>query len=146
MARSKFNVDSQTDTRTYHGITFDSVMEMRFYSEFCIPKLESGELKQVDLQVAYELQPKFKHNDLTVKAITYVADFVLTASDGTVTVIDIKGMPDTTAKIKRKLFWYHYPDVDYKWITYSKIDGGWCEYEVVQKARRQRKKEKMKNG
>ena len=139
-------MDSQTDTRTYNGITFDSVMEMRFYSEFCIPKLESGELKQVELQVAYELQPKFKYNDISVKAITYVADFVLTDTDDKIMVIDIKGMPDTAAKIKRKLFWYKYPDIDYRWVTFSKIDGGWCEYEDVQKARRQRKKEKLKNG
>lgn len=124
-------------------------MEMRFYVEFCIPRLESGELQNVELQVPYELQPKFTHNGLLVRAITYVADFVLTYADGKVVVIDIKGMPDTAAKIKRKLLWYKFPDIDYRWLTYSKIDGGWCEYEDVQRARRQRKKdkkEKAKNG
>lgn len=121
-------------------------MEMRFYVEFCIPKLESGELASVELQVPYELQPKFTHNGLLVRAITYVADFVLTYADGKVVVIDVKGMADTTAKIKRKLLWYKFPELDYRWLTYSKIDGGWCEYEDVQRARRQRKKDKKEKA
>lgn len=140
--RSKYNVDSNVNTRTYDGITFDSEMEMRFYRDFCIPKLEDGSLTQVELQVPYELQSKFRHNGLLVRAIEYVADFVLTYDDGRVQVIDIKGMPDTTAKLKRKLFWYKYPEIDYVWMTYSRIDGGWCEYDTVQKNRRDRKKSK----
>lgn len=140
--RSKYNVDSNVNTRTYDGITFDSEMEMRFYRDFCIPKLEDGSLTQVELQVPYELQSKFRRNGLLVRAIEYVADFVLTYDDGRVQVIDIKGMPDTTAKLKRKLFWYKYPDIDYVWMTYSRIDGGWCEYDTVQKNRRDRKKSK----
>ena len=140
--RSKYNVDSNVNTRTYDGITFDSEMEMRFYRDFCIPKLEDGSLTQVELQVPYELQSKFRRNGLLVRAIEYVADFVLTYDDGRVQVIDIKGMPDTTAKLKRKLFWYKYPEIDYVWMTYSRIDGGWCEYDTVQKNRRDRKKSK----
>ena len=138
--RSKYNVDSNVNTRTYDGITFDSEMEMRFYRDFCIPKLEDGSLTQVELQVPYELQSKFRRNGLLVRAIEYVADFVLTYDDGHVQVVDIKGMPDTTAKLKRKLFWYKYPEIDYVWMTYSRIDGGWCEYDTVQKNRRDRKK------
>lgn len=140
--RSKYNVDSNVNTRTYDGITFDSEMEMRFYRDFCIPKLEDGSLTQVELQVPYELQSKFRRNGLLVRAIEYVADFVLTYDDGHVQVVDIKGMPDTTAKLKRKLFWYKYPEIDYVWMTYSRIDGGWCEYDTVQKNRRDRKKSK----
>lgn len=140
--RSKYNVDSNVNTRTYDGITFDSEMEMRFYRDFCIPKLEDGSLTQVELQVPYELQSKFRRNGLLVRAIEYVADFVLTYDDGHIQVVDIKGMPDTTAKLKRKLFWYKYPEIDYVWMTYSRIDGGWCEYDTVQKNRRDRKKSK----
>lgn len=146
--RSKYNVDSNANTRTYDGIVFDSEMEMRFYRDFCIPKLEDGSVTKVELQVPYELQSKFRRNGLLVRAIEYVADFVLTYEDGHVQVIDTKGMADTTAKLKRKLFWFKYPDVDYVWMTYSKIDGGWCDYDIVQKNRRQRKKDKKekKNG
>ena len=46
------------------------------------------------------------------------------------------------------MFWYLYPDITYKWICYSKIDGteengGWCDYEYVQEQRKKRKKEKQ---
>lgn len=73
---------------------------------------------------------------------------MLTFADGRVKVIDIKGCPDTTAIIKRKLFWFRYPEIDYEWITYSAIDGGFCNYETVKQARKQRKREKeqKKNG
>ena len=146
--RSKYNVDLNNNTRTFNGIVFDSEMEMRFYRDFCIPKLEDGSVTKVELQVPYELQPKFRRNGLAVQAITYIADFVLTFSDGHEQVVDVKGMPDSVAKLKRKLFWYVFPDKDYVWMTYSKIDGGWCTYETVQKNRKQRKqlKKEKANG
>lgn len=93
---------------------------------------------------------KFKHDDKNVHPITYVADFFIVYKDGTEVVIDTKGCPDSVANIKRKLFWYKFPDVDYRWVTYSGIDGGWCSYEYVKKqrairrkARREAQKEKM---
>ena len=144
--RSKYNVDLNNNTRTFNGIVFDSEMEMRFYRDFCIPKLEDGSVTHVALQVPYELQPKFRHNGFAVQAITYVADFVLTFADGHEQVVDVKGMPDSVAKLKRKLFWYVFPDKDYVWMTYSKIDGGWCTYETVQKNRKQRKKLKKEKA
>lgn len=107
-----------------------------------IPSMESGQVTHVARQVPYELQPKFAHDGVSVRPITYVADFVITYADGHVEVIDIKGMPDAAAIIKRKLFWYRYPDVIYRWITYSKRDGGWLPYETVKKNRAARKKEK----
>ena len=144
--RSKYNVDMNTNTRTYNGITFDSELEMRFYRDFCIPKLEDGSVTDVQLQVPFELQPKFRRNGLLVQAIKYVADFVLTYADGHQQVVDTKGMPDSVAKMKRKLMWYVYPDIDFVWMTFSKIDGGWCDYEVVQKNRRARKKAKKEKS
>ena len=63
-------------------------------------------------------------------------------------VIDTKGMPDATAKLKRKLFWYKYPDIDYQWVTYSKKyasgNGGWIEYDKLSKLQRDAKKTKEK--
>ena len=144
--RSKYNVDLNNNTRTFNGIVFDSEMEMRFYRDFCIPKLEDGSVTKVALQVPYELQPKFRRNGLAVQAITYIADFVLTFADGHEQVVDVKGMPDSVAKLKRKLFWYVFPDKDYVWMTYSKIDGGWCTYETVQKNRKLRKKLKKEKA
>jgi hypothetical protein len=140
--RSKFNVDKDKSKRSYNGIVFDSVLEMKYYRDVILPSVENGDITHYELQKSYELQPKFHKNNKTVKAITYIADFYVEYSDGTSKVIDIKGMPDNVAKLKRKLFWYKYPDIDYVWITYSKCDGGWIEYETLKKLRQLRKKVK----
>ena len=115
---------------------------MRYYRDVILPKVESGEVVSYELQKPYELQPKFRHNGKTVLPIKYIADFFIVYADGHEEVIDTKGKPDSVALLKRKLFWYHYPDVDYKWICYSAIDGGWCDYEYVKSQRAARKKNK----
>ena len=66
----------------------------------------------------------------------------MVTKSGAEIIIDIKGQPDSVAKLKRKLMFFKYPDIDYRWITYSKIDGGWIDYETVKKARSERKKTK----
>ena len=55
-------------------------------------------------------------------------------------MIDTKGCPDNVANLKRKLFWYVFPSIDYKWITYVKKFGGWIEYEECKRRRREEKK------
>lgn len=139
---SKYNVSSDTAKRTYDGIVYDSVVEMKFMRDYIVPRLESGELIKAERQIKYELQPSFKHGNISVRAITYVADFVITYADGHVVVIDIKGMPDSVAKLKRKLFWYKYPHVDYIWMSYCKKYGGWITYEALTKARKEDKKKR----
>lgn len=149
VSRSKFNVDKDTEKRTFKGITFDSVLEMKYYRDVVCPMLESGVLVTCELQVPYELQPKFSHDNRTVQPIKYVADFVLTYADGKREVIDTKGCPDSVATLKRKMFWYHYPDVTYKWITYIKKYGGWIDYDYYKKMKNQEKKkikEEQANG
>ena len=135
MRKSKFNVEKDIAKRTYDGIVFDSVMEMKYYRDVVCPKKESGDIVCCELQKPYELQPSFTHDGFKVQPIKYVADFFIVYKDGREEVIDTKGYADTTAIIKRKMFWYHYPDVEYKWITYSAMDGGWTDYEVVKKRR-----------
>ena len=142
MARTKFNVDKDKSKRTYNGIIFDSVLEMKYYRDVICPKVESGDITDVKLQVKYELQPKFIHDNKTVQAINYVADFVVTYSNGLIEVLDTKGYPDSVAILKRKLFWYHDPNVDYKWITWVKKFGGWIEYEEYKRLKREEKKSK----
>lgn len=139
---SKFNVGLETMKRTYDGIVFDSVLEMEYYRDVLCPLEKSGDVVYYELQKPYELQPKFIHDEKTVQPIKYVADFFIRYKDGHEEVIDTKGCPDQTALLKRKLFWYRYPDVTYRWICYSKIDGGWCDYEFVKKQRAERKRKK----
>lgn len=146
--RTKFNVDKDVEKRTYNNIVFDSQMEMKYYRDVVLPQVRSGNIKSYELQKKYILQPKFIHDGKTIQPVTYVADFFIEYKDGTIEVIDTKGCPDSVAKIKRKMFWYTYPDITYKWICYSKIDGndengGWCDFEYVQEQRKKRKKEKQ---
>jgi len=122
---------------------------MRFYRDWIKPRMISGEIVDSKRQIPYELQKSFKRDGKTVLAITYVADYVLTFSDGHVIVFDVKGSPDNIALLKRKLFWYRYPEIDYRWICYSQIDSdgkddGWVLYEKVKQGRKERKKAKNK--
>lgn len=134
---------ADTQKRTHNGIVFDSAMEMKFYRDVVLPRVESGEIINYELQKSYELQPKFTHDGKTVRAITYVADFYIEYHDGRIEVIDTKGAADSVAKCKRKLFWYVYPDIDYKWITYVKKYGGWIDWDLARKMRIEDKKKKM---
>jgi len=143
--KSKYNVGKDTSKRTYDGIIFDSELEKDYFKDVLTPLVKSGEVVSYELQKPYELQPKFKHDGKTIQPIKYVADFFIVYKDGHEEVIDTKGCPDSIAILKRKLFWYHYPTIEYKWICYSKIDGGWCNYDYVKKQRALRKKNKSKS-
>ena len=145
MSRSKFNVSGDKSSRTCNGIVFDSAVEMRYYAEVVLPGVEDGSISAYELQKSFELQPKFKHGDTTVRPILYVADFYIEYTDGRKEVIDIKGFPDSVAKLKRKLFWYIYPEITYKWLSYVKKYDGWIEYDERVKRQRELKKQKEKN-
>lgn len=139
--RTKYNVDKNKSQRTSDdGIVFDSELEKKFYEQVILPNVQSGIIEEYELQKDYILQDSFKKNGHLVRPIRYVADFYVQLSSGRELVLDTKGMPDSVAKIKRKLFWNIYPNVDYFWVTYSKIDGGWLDYEYVKKQRRIRKR------
>lgn len=149
MDRTKFNIDKDKAQRTYNGIVFDSILEMRYYRDVVLPLQRSGKIVDYELQKKYILQPEFRHDDKRIQPITYVADFYIEYDDGHIEVIDTKGCPDSVAKIKRKMFWYIFPEITYRWMCYSKIDGneengGWCDYEYVQRQRKIRKKNKIK--
>lgn len=144
ISRTKYNVDKDTDKRTYNGIIFASVLEMKYYRDVLLPQVESGDVVYYELQKPYELQPRFVHNGLGVRAITYIADFYIEYKDGSKVVVDTKGCPDSIAKLKRKMFWYRFPDLDYQWITYVKKFGGWISYEECKRRRKEEKDAKKK--
>lgn len=143
LERSKYNVSiDELEKRTYDGIVFASILEMRYYRDVLCPLRESGDIISCELQKPYELQPSFIHDGKTVRAITYVADFFVRYKDGREEIIDTKGMPDSAAKLKRKMFWFRYPDAAYRWVGFSQIDGGWCDYDYIKKQRAERKRKK----
>lgn len=149
--KSKYNVNIESaEKRTYNGIVFDSIQEMKYYRDWLCPRVESGDVIKYELQKKYELQPKYTRNGIVVRSIDYVADFVIYYNDGSFQVIDIKGCPDSLALTKRKMFWYVYPDIDYRWISYSKTygdekNGFWMEYDDLKKKRSRARLEKKKN-
>lgn len=138
--KSKYNVSKDKQSRTYNDITFDSKMEMEYYRDVVLPAYNTGEIANFELQKHFILQPRFRKDGGYVRPIEYVADFYIVDKEGNETIVDVKGMADATAKIKRKMVWYHYPDLKYLWLTYSKKYGGWIEYEKLQAYRRTEKK------
>lgn len=144
--RSKFNVGKDKTDRTYDGIIFDSVVEMKYYRDVILPKTQSGEIIYFERQKKYELQPSYIYQGKKIRPIDYKADFYIEYKNGNIVVIDIKGCPDSVAKLKRKMFSYKYPSVDYQWVGYSKISGGWKTYEEIEAGRKQRKLAKARKN
>lgn len=146
IARSKYNVDTTKagkTKRTYDGKLFDSLLELNYY-KYLLPQIEKGVIKSIELQPKFTLQNKFTKNGINVRKIEYVADFKITyVENDRILIVDTKGNPDTTAKLKRKMFDFVYPDLELVWIGHSVVDGGFVLYEDILKGRKQRKKEKL---
>lgn len=92
---------------TIDGITFDSAKEAARYKK--LKMLESmGAIKDLKLQVPFELQPAFRYNGKQIRAIKYVADFTYYAPDKNgkkvYVVEDTKGYKTKEYELKRKMF------------------------------------------
>jgi len=112
------------------GIKFDSKVESDYY--LYLKSLG----KEFTLQPKYILQDKFINNQgENIRPIHYVADF---AYDDI--VVDIKGMPTSDAKLKRKLFMYKYPHLTLQWLVKYKWE--WVDYFENEKRKKKAKKEK----
>ena len=97
--------------RTQIGeISFDSVAEARRFNELKM-MLEIGEIRDLELQPRFELQPSFKKRNRTVRKIEYIADFMYKDRKGNTIVEDVKGMETDVFRLKQKLFEYKYPNL-----------------------------------
>lgn len=85
------------------GIKFDSKHEGEYY--LYLKKLkDEGKIKDFGLQQRFELQPSFKKDGKTHRAITYTVDFAIYHWNGEVEYIDVKGMKNKIFNINwRKL-------------------------------------------
>lgn len=126
------------------GYVFDSKLEYNYYCYLKQMKSD-GLVESFELQPKYQLQPGFKKNGKTYRSIDYVADFLVTYTDGREEVIDVKGMITTDFALKRKLFEYRYENLELKLVAYSKMDGGWIELDELNKKRRVRRRERELN-
>ena len=94
----------------YKGKIYDSKKEAKRAYELDMMQ-RAGLIHNLERQKSFELQPSFKLNGKTIRAITYIADFVYT-KNGQVIVEDVKGSKKTLTevyRIKKKLFLYRYP-------------------------------------
>lgn len=122
---------------TIDNITFDSLMEAKYYI-YLQEKKKTGVIQSFERQVSYELQPKFKKNGKSYRAITYIADFVVTYDDATY-VIDTKGKETTEFKLKKKLFEYKFPELHLSIIQYYPETDSWLELDEIKKLARKSK-------
>lgn len=95
------------------GIIFDSKREAMYYLKLLAAQ-QKGSIKEIELQPKFLLQRKFTKNGINFPAITYKADFKVTYADGSVEIIDIKGMSTPVFKLKHKMFEFVYPDLSLK--------------------------------
>ncbi|MDB0438076.1 DUF1064 domain-containing protein [Clostridioides difficile] len=123
------------------GIKFDSKDESEYYL-YLKEKKEKGEIKDFGLQQKFELQPKFKKDGKSYRAITYTVDFAIYKWNGEVVYIDVKGYSTQQGELRKKLFDYKYQDKTLIWISKSKKYGidGWIEYDELKKKRKENKK------
>ena len=93
------------------GIPFDSQREAARYMELKLLQ-RAGVIEALKLQEPFELVPK----QTGERAVMYRADFVYTEG-GKLVVEDVKGMKTKDYIIKRKLFKWRYPNIEFREIT-----------------------------
>lgn len=99
----------------YNNIKFDSIKEKNHY--IVLKQLEDlGIIKDLKLQVKFELQPSYKYQDKTIRAINYYADFTY-IQDNKLIVEDTKGFKTKEYLLKKKMLLYKYKDIEFKEIT-----------------------------
>lgn len=81
----------------YDGIRFRSKLETYTYK-----KLKEAKINAEYEQHRYTLLPSFKFNNKTVRAITYLPDFV-----GKDFIIECKGFPNEAWPLREKLFKFY---------------------------------------
>lgn len=97
----------------YNGIKFDSEKERDYYL-LLLDMQRKGKITGLELQVPFELQPKFVHNGETIRAIKYVADFTYYDSEGKFHIVDTKGMKTDVYQLKKKMMLYQGYEIEEK--------------------------------
>lgn len=119
---------------TIDDIIFDSKAEANYYLQLKWLK-DNKQILFFRLQPSYLLQEAFDKDGKKFRRIDYKADFEAHHLDGSIEVIDVKGIETEAFKIKRKLFEYKYPH-KLSLITYSEQWGGWIELDKLKKLKK----------
>jgi hypothetical protein len=95
------------------GIKFDSKKEANRYLELLLLQ-RAKEIKELELQPEFLLLPSFKYRDKSYREIRYKADFQYKNKLGQIIVEDVKGFKTDVYNLKKKMFLYNYPDIDFR--------------------------------
>lgn len=85
------------------GIKFDSKAEADFYGYLKYLK-KSKMISSVERQKRIVILPSYEIEGRKVRAVHYIADFVITYIDGEVEYVDVKGYETDIFKLKKKMF------------------------------------------
>lgn len=111
--RHKYNVTDKS-LRTANGIVFDSRREMMRYLELLTME-RAGLIRNLELQPSFELQPKYRRAGKTERAIIYRADFQYVDCATSETIVeDVKGYKTKEYLLKRKMFFFRYPNINFR--------------------------------
>jgi hypothetical protein len=119
-------------------------MESQYY-EHLLERQKTGKITQIILQPKFEIIKAYTKYGRKIRKAEYTPDFLVYYPDGTHEYIEIKGLSDASADLRRKLFDSQYPDV-LKWICgvdmVNKRYTRWLDYDEVRKLRREKRKAK----
>lgn len=100
----------------YNGILFDSQAERDRYVELSLMQ-GAGQIANLRVHPPYTLQEKFTdRHGINHQAIVYTADFEY-VEDGVTVVEDVKGYATDVFKLKKKMFLYKYPELDFRTVA-----------------------------
>lgn len=100
----------------FDGHVFDSLLEFEYYNYLHLLK-KAGEVKEIELQPEFILQPKFTKNGVNYGAIKYKADFKVKYTDGRIEIVDTKGYRTKEFNLKHKIFEHKFKDLELKIIS-----------------------------
>ncbi|MBO0962367.1 DUF1064 domain-containing protein [Neobacillus sp. MM2021_6] len=121
------------------GHKFDSIAESKYYAQLKWLK-QAKQIKDFKLQPRFLLLEAYKKNGKTVRKTEYVADFEIHNLDGSVEIVDVKGVETPVFKLKKKMFEARYEHT-LKVVTLDETHG-WLELEKLQKLKKKPKKVK----
>lgn len=119
------------------GNVFDSIAESKYYEQLKWLQ-EHNEILFFRLQPRYLLQEAFSKDGKTHRKIEYVADFEVHHKDGSIEVVDVKGMETDVFRMKEKMFHIKYPHK----LSVVTLDPalGWIELDKLQKLKKKVRK------
>lgn len=95
---------------TIDNIKFDSRAEAMYYNRLKILK-QGKQIKDFECQPEFVLLPPFQKGKRKYRGIKYIADFRIIHLDGSIEIVDVKGVRTGVYMMKKQLFESLYPNL-----------------------------------